>query len=158
MKKFFFFLLFLTATLTANAQFEKGKKYVNASVSGLGLSYSSGKGFEFGLNAGGGYFINDCLLLSGTVGYNHAKHTNDVNIGALCRYYFDQCGVSLGAGAEYVHFSKSYNDVRIPIEVGYHFFVNKYIAIEPAVYYKMSIHDFSNNSTVGARIGFGFYF
>jgi hypothetical protein len=48
--------------------------------------------------------------------------------------------------------------LRIPVEVGYAFFVNKNITIEPAVYYKMSLADFSDNSTVGLKIGFGFYF
>jgi hypothetical protein len=66
--------------------------------------------------------------------------------------------ISSGAGAEYSHFTPNNNDLRIPVEVGYAFFVNKNITIEPAVYYKMSLADFSDNSTVGLKIGFGFYF
>ena len=46
----------------------------------------------------------------------------------------------------------------IPVEVGYAFFLNRHVTIEPALYYKMSLHDFSGNSTVGLRIGFGYYF
>lgn len=158
MRKFILFLFLAVATVTANAQFEKGKKYVSASFSGLELSYSSNQKFRLGINVTGGYFISDCLMLRGEVGYEHTDDIDNVSIGAGARYYFDQCGVFLGAGAEYVHFSPNDNDVRIPVEVGYAFFVNKFITIEPAVYYKMSLHDFGDNSTVGLRIGLGFYF
>lgn len=151
-------VLVLSGVLSANAQFEKGKKYVNASLSGIGMSYSSSQKFTFGLEARGGYFISDCLLLQGELGYNHTKAVDNVSVGAMAHYFFDQVGVSLGGGAEYVHFSPSSNDVQIPLEVGYHYFFNKHVTIEPAIYYKMSLHDFSNNSTFGIRIGFGFYF
>ena len=64
----------------------------------------------------------------------------------------------MGAGAEYNHFTKSNNDVMIPVEVGYAFYLNHYLALEPSVYYKMSLHDFSGNSTVGLRVGLSYYF
>ena len=41
---------------------------------------------------------------------------------------------------------------------GYTFYLNHYLAVEPAVYYKMSTNDFSDGSTVGLKIGLGFYF
>ena len=100
----------------------------------------------------------DCFMLRGNVSYDHTKEINDVSVGVGARYYFDQCGVFLGAGAEYVHYTPSSNDVQIPVEIGYAFFVNRYITIEPSVYYKMSLDSFSEKSTVGARIGLGFYF
>lgn len=158
MKKILLVLALLCATLGADAQFEQGKKYVESSISGLSMSYSGNEKFRFGLEAGGGYFIDDCLLLKANVGYNHTRAVDDFSVGAGARYYFDQCGVSLGAGAEYVHYTPSNNDVQIPLEVGYHFFLNRYITIEPALYYKMSLHDFSGNSTFGLKIGLGFYF
>lgn len=151
-------LLLLTGMVSANAQFAKGTKYVGASISGLGMSYSSNQKFRLGLDATAGYFVADCLMLRGNVTYNHTKEIDDVAIGAGARYYFDQCGVFLGAGAEYVHYTPSDNDVQIPIEIGYAFFVNRYITIEPSVYYKMSLDSFSEKSTVGMRIGLGFYF
>lgn len=159
MKKIIFALLLLIVGVnTANAQFAKGTKYVGASLSGLGLSYSSDQKFRFGLDATAGYFMGDCFMLRGTVTYDHTKQIDDVSIGAGVRYYFDQCGVYLGAGADYVHYTPSDNDVQIPLEVGYAFFVNRYITIEPSLYYKMSLDSFSKKSTVGARIGLGFYF
>lgn len=158
MKKLTFLLLLLVTTLSASAQFDKGTKYVGLSTTGLNLSYSSSQKSIFGIDAEAGYFISDCLLLKANAGYEHLDGINNVRIGATGRYYFDQCGVFLGTGAEYNHFTPNYNDLMIPVEIGYAFFINKFVTIEPSAYYKMSLHDFSDNSTVGFRIGFGLYF
>lgn len=158
MKKTIFLLLLMVVSTMAHAQFEQGKKYVGASLSGLSMSYSSSEKFRFGVDVNAGYFVADCVMLRANVGYEHTKQIDDVSLGAGARFYFDQCGVFLGAGLEYDHFTPSNNDLMIPCEVGYAFFVNHYITIEPSVYYKMSLHDFSNNSTVGFKIGLGFYF
>lgn len=154
----FALLLLVTMVSTASAQFEQGKKYVGASVSGFGLSYSSNEKFRLDFSANAGYFVADCLLLETNVGYEHKRHMDDVRAGAGVRYYLSECGVYMGAGAEYNHFTKSNNDLMIPVSVGYAFFINGHLTIEPSLYYKMSLHDFSGNSTFGARIGIGFYF
>ena len=158
MKKILLIMCLLLGTLTANAQFAKGTKYVSASLSGLGLSYSSNQKFRLGVDATAGYFMADCLMLKGNVTYDHTKEIDDISVGAGLRYYFDQCGVFMGAGADYVHYTPSDNDVQIPVEVGYAFFVNRFITIEPSLYYNMSLDSFSQKSTVGVRIGLGFYF
>ncbi|MBQ2270111.1 MAG: hypothetical protein II338_07720 [Bacteroidaceae bacterium] len=158
MKKCLTLLLLFVATLSANAQFEQGTKFVGASLSGLNLSYSGNEKFRFGLDAEAGYFVADCVMLKAYVGYEHTKAIDDVRVGAQARYYFRQNGIYLGAGAEYNHFTPKNNDIMIPVEVGYAFYINHYLTIEPAVYYKMSLHDFGGNSTVGARIGIGYYF
>ena len=113
---------------------------------------------RFGLEGTAGYFVGDCLMARAVLAYNHEKHNDKLSVGAGMRYYFDQCGVFLGAGAEYVHHSPNWNDVQIPLEVGYAFFLNRYLTVEPAIYYKMSLDDFSDKTTVGLRVGFGFYF
>ena len=64
----------------------------------------------------------------------------------------------MGAGAEFCHLTSNNNDVQVPIELGYAFYLNHYITVEPALYYKMSLDDFSDKSTVGLKIGFGVYF
>ena len=158
MKKYLWMLFLILGTLSANAQFEQGKKTVGASISGLGMSYSSSEKFRFGLDATAGYFVADCLQLRANVGYEHTRVTDDVHAGLGLRYYFDQCGVFLGSGAEYVHYTPSNNDLQIPLEVGYAFFINRFITLEPSVYYKMSLDDFSDKSTVGFQLGLGFYF
>ena len=57
MKKMFLSLIMALVCLTASAQFEARKWYVNTSMSGLGLSYNKNGGFKFGLDATGGYFF-----------------------------------------------------------------------------------------------------
>ncbi len=158
MKKWTILMLLFVTALSANAQFEKRTKYIGASLSGLGLSYSSSERFRMGLDLEAGYFVADCLLLKGNIGYEHTRFTDDVRVGAMARYYISQNGIFMGAGAEYNHFTKSNNDVMIPVEVGYAFYLNHYLAIEPSVYYKMSLHDFSDNSTVGLSLGLSYYF
>lgn len=158
MKKIILLLMLLVGATTANAQFEQGKKYIGASVSGLGLSYSKDSKFTMGLEATAGYFVSECLMLRGWVDYEHRYKVDDISVGAGARYYFDQCGVFLGAGAEYVHYDPKFNSLQIPVEVGYAFFLNQHVTIEPSVYYRMSINDFADRSSVGLRVGFGFYF
>ena len=49
--------LALLTSLTASAQFQKGKGYVGASLTGLNMSYNGGDGFNFGIEAKGGYLL-----------------------------------------------------------------------------------------------------
>jgi len=158
MKKILTATLLFCAALSANAQFEKGKTYLGASISGMGMSYSSNEKFRFGADVEAGYFLAECLLLRANVGYEHTRAIDDIRAGLGARYYFSQNGIYMGAGAEYNHFTPNNNDVLIPLELGYAFFLNGHITLEPALHYKMSLHDFSGNSTFGFRIGLGYYF
>ena len=158
MKKIMLSLLLLKAAERANEQFEKGTTYVSASTTGLGLSYSSSEKFNFGMEFNGGYFLQKAWMLYGTLGYDHTRYTDHFQIGAGGRYYFTQNGVYMGIGLQYEHATKSINNVQLCPEVGYAFFVNHFITIEPAVYYHMSLNDFSDGSKVGLKIGLGFYF
>ena len=150
-------MLLITVT-QAQAQFEQGKKYVGASISGLDLSYSKNEDFKLGLDFDMGYFLTDGLLLKGNVGYGHTESTDNLRIGAHLRYLFTQNGMFVGTGAEFNHFTSIGNDVIFPLEVGYCFFITGHLTIEPSLYYKMSTDDFKGNSSVGARVGLGFYF
>lgn len=150
--------LLVFSVIASKAQFEEGTKYVGASVTNLGMSYSSSEKLRFGLEATAGYFLFDDIMLKADVGYNHRLHADDITLGLGGRYYFEQNGIYLGAGLEYCHETKNYNDLRIPVEVGYCFYVNHYVSIEPALYYKMSLNDFSDKSTVGLKVGLGLYF
>ncbi|HAE23946.1 MAG: hypothetical protein II122_03680 [Bacteroidaceae bacterium] len=158
MKKFILCALLLMVGFGAKAQFEAGTKYLGLSTTSLGLSYSTSERFRLNLDATAGYFIADKVLIKANVGYDHTKNIDDFSAGLGGRYYFLENGIFLGAGAEFVHYTSSSNDVMIPVEVGYAFYLNHYITIEPAVYYKMSMDSFSNKSTVGLKVGFGFYF
>lgn len=158
MKKLALCLLLLVSTLTAHAQFEAGKKHISTALTGLNLQYNGEQKFRMGLDINAGYFVADCLLVQAKVGYEHTQHIDDFSLGLGARYYFDQCGIFLGAGAEYIHYTPKSNDLAIPVEAGYAFFINKHLTIEPALYYRMSLDDFSNKSTVGLKVGLAFYF
>lgn len=158
MKKWILSIMLLTLTISASAQFDAGTKYFGISATGLGLSYSTNEKFRLGLNASAGFFMADKVLLKADLGYDHTDNIDDFSAGLGLRYYFKENGIFLGAGGEFDHFTPNRNDVMIPVEVGYAFYLNHYVTFEPSVYYKMSLDDFSDKSTVGLRIGFGFYF
>jgi len=163
MKKLVMGLVMALFAMTANAQFEAGKKYIGASVSGLNLSYSKQSKTTFDVNATIGTFVFDEWMLTGQLGYNHAHESNLFEIGLGWRYYIAQNGLYLGLGAMYAHGDNGDGDFKtdnffVTPEVGYSFFINEYLTIEPAVYYRMSLNEFSDGSTVGLKIGLGYYF
>ena len=162
MKKVILGLLLALTTVTASAQFEAGKTYINTSLSGLGLSYSKNTKFCLGIDATAGYFLADDWMVLGRFGYNHpGKHQDNFDIGVGGRYYIEQNGLSLGLLLSYEHghvYNLKTDNFFITPELGYTFFLNQYVTIEPALYYKMSLNNFSDASTVGLRIGFGWFF
>ena len=160
-KKIIVAMLAVLTSITARAQFEADKFYFGASLSGLDLNYSGVKDLSLDVDLKAGYLVEDNVMLLGHASYNHSgqKGTSDyVSAGVGGRYYIVQNGIFLGAGAQFVHYTKSNNDLMVPVEIGYAFYLNHYLAVEPSVYYKMSMHDFSDNSSVGLKIGLGYYF
>ncbi len=158
MKKILTIALLFVVALGANAQFEKGTKYVGASLTGLSASYNKVNDFNFGLQATAGYFFADNWMAKANVGYGYNYKIHSVNLGAMASYYLKSIGLFFSAGAEYSHLGGSVNDFRIPMEVGYCFYLNNHVSVEPAVYYRMSCVDFCDNSEVGLRVGFSYYF
>lgn len=99
------------------------------------------------------------VMLIGEAGFGFSnKHVNEVYIGAACRYYIEQNGLFLQGGLRYVHDYPSFNDLNISPEVGYCFFLNKSLTIEPALFYNISVNDFSDHSKFGLKIGLGWFF
>jgi len=156
----------LLFTLAGNAQvsdadrtpFYKGKYYAGASVSGFDLRYNSNEKWNFDLAAKGGYLFADNLMVTGQLEYDYRKYgSNTFKIGAGARCYIEQNGLYLGAGANYVHQS-GFDDFMPTVQVGYTFFLNRTVTIEPEVYYNQSTKDHSEYSGFGLRIGFGIYF
>lgn len=163
MKKTILTLLLAVLSTSVFAQFEKYTTYLNTSLTGLNLSYSKDQKVTFGMQATGGYFVEDAWMLYGRLGYNHQymKHAHDVNnvqLGAGFRYYIEQNGLYLGCGLQYEHRSPNTNYVQLTPEVGYCFYLNRHVSIEPAVYYDCCLNEFAAGSTVGLKIGVGFYF
>ncbi len=133
MKKSFLALLFAVVSLSASAQFERYTSYLNTSLTGLDLSYSKDQKVTFGLQATGGYFFEDSWMVYGRLGY-------------------------LNMGLQFEHREPKFNYVQLTPEVGYCFYLNHFVSIEPAVYYDLCLNKFSDGSTVGLKVGFGFYF
>ena len=164
MKKFFVAIAMLAMTLAVSAQssdtpFEKGKIYVGAGFSGLNLNYNSNTKWNFDINARGGYFIEDNWMLLGEFLWGiRQKADNSFAIGAGGRYYIVQNGLYLGAGARFAHQGSDYNDFMPNVNVGYAYFLNHHVTIEPELYFDISTKSFKDYTGVGLRVTMGVYF
>lgn len=164
MKKILFTLLVLFVSVNSFAQFERDTYYLNTSVTGLDLNYTGESKLSLGVDVTGGLFIEDGWALVGELGmdYNH-KHLQDLSAGAGIRYYIYDNGIFLGVGGRYYHENNknmtggNYNDLQAKVEVGYAFYLNHYLTIEPSVFYNQSFKN-QDYSKVGFKVGFGFYF
>lgn len=159
MKKLAILCASLLLTVSANAQFEEGKVYCGASLSGLSLSYNGSSELNLGVQAKAGYLFADNLMAVGQLSYDHSGKDgvkDYFSVGAQGRYYIIQNGLYLGAGVKLAH-TGSYNDVMPGVEVGYAFFLSRTVTIEPAIYYDQSFKNHSDFSTVGLRVGIGVY-
>lgn len=160
MKKVFItMLLAIVGFASASAQFEANKFYVGSTLNGLNLSYSDTKNLSLGFGAQGGYMFEQDWLAIGEVGFDFQhKDVMNVYVGGKCRYFIEQNGIFLQAGAKFIHSYKSYNDVVITPEVGYCFFLNKHLTVEPSVYVDLSLGDFAKRTEFGIKLGLGWYF
>ena len=170
-KKILLGALFALVATSAKAQFEAGKKYFNLSTSSLSLSYSKNDKMRLNIGALAGVFVADDWMLYVQGEYNHKRlmydrlvkigrkiHQDEVLLGVGGRYYIEQNGIYLGLAAQFAHHEQSFDNFYLTPEIGYAFFVNQYITLEPAVYYQMSLNDFSDASTVGLKLGVGITF
>ncbi len=158
-KKTTLLIVLLFMSLFSYAQFQEGKAYVGTSLTGVDFHYNGKYGLNIGIEAKGGYFFFDNLMLLGSVSavHNGSKAVADhFSIGAGGRYYITQNGIYLGAGCKFVHANHNYNDLMPNAEVGYAFYVNRSVTVEPAIYYDHSFKG-SKYSTIGFKIGVGVY-
>lgn len=160
MKKILFTLLLTAVSLGAAAQFEKGTKYVNASISDFGLSYSKVPGFSMGIHAGGGYFVADNWMLQGQLGWGHVAGDNTFNMGAGVRYCMKQNGLFFSGNIKYglTDMGKVFHNAYLTPEVGYCFYLNDHVSLEPSVYVDMCLNRFKDFTKVGLKLSFGYYF
>lgn len=151
----------LVVSLNASAQFEQDKLYVGTSLTGLDLSYTGSSKLNLGVEAQAGMFIVDNVLLYGQLAYQHtgSQDSSDyLKAGGGARYYILQNGIFLGANCNYVHGFGNYNDLMPGVEVGYSFFITGNLTIEPSLYYNQSFKNHADYSSVGLKLGMGFYF
>ena len=160
MKKIAMMLVALSTAFVCHAQFEQGKKFIGASVTGLNLSYSGSEKSNLGFDSRVGYAVEDnwMLMAQGSVNlYGNDDISDCLMIGAGCRYYIVQNGLYLGANVKLLHTNHNYNDLMPGFEIGYAYFIGKSVTIEPALYYDQSFKKHSDYSKIGFRIGLGLY-
>lgn len=160
MKKILMLLVVMSMAISGYAQFEQGKYYVGASLTGLDISYSGSEDLNLGLDVKGGYLIADDWMITAQVGIQHNGNDDVANMYSLGiggRYYIIQNGLYLGVNAKLIHANHNYNDLMPSLEVGYAFFLNKSVTVEPAIYYDQSFKNHSDYSKIGLRIGVGVY-
>ncbi len=99
MRRLALIVCLLIGTVAAHAQFEKGKWFVNPSVTGLNFSYNTETDkAHFGLEVKGGAFLIDNVALLLDAGATWQGGGTDVyTLGVGGRYYFNKIGVFLGA-------------------------------------------------------------
>ena len=160
MKKLVMLFISMTIALSGFAQFEQGKKYVGASLTGLDLSYRGAEEFNLGVEAKVGYLFADNLMLTGQASYQHSGNddvADFLSAGVGARYYIIQNGLYLGLNAKLIHANHNYNDLMPGLEVGYAFFLSKTVTVEPAIYYDQSFRKHSDYSKIGLKVGVGVY-
>lgn len=153
------FVAAMVVSISASAQFQEGKSYLGASLTGLDLHYNGQDGLNLGVQAKAGYFPWDNLMVlaSFDAAHNGSESVADhISVGVGGRYYITQNGLYLGAGVKLLHANHNYNDLMPGVEVGYAFFINRSVTIEPAIYYDQSFktHNYSN---IGLKVGLGIY-
>ena len=124
-------------------QFEKGKVYCGASLTGLNLSYSGSSELNLGLQGQAGYLFADNLMAVGNLSYQHTgkEGVKDyVSVGVQADIISFRM-VSISDWEPGLAHTGSYNDVMPGLEVGYAFFVSRTVTIEPAVYYDQSFKE-----------------
>lgn len=159
MKKIVTLFAALLVSISVSAQFQEGKGYLGASLTGLDMHYNSQDGFNLGVEAKGGYLFADNWMVLAQAGFTHSGE-DDVpdyfTAGAGLRYYIIQNGLFLGVNGKYIHANHDYNDLMPGLEIGYAFYINRSVTIEPAIYYDQSFKS-SDYSTVGLKVGLGIY-
>jgi hypothetical protein len=137
--------------------FAKNKVYAAASLSGLNFKYNSSDNWHADFNARGGWLFADNWMVLGDMGYNylHGGH-NTLQAGGGLRYYIEQNGLYIGVGATYVH-NGHFDDMMPGAHLGYAFFLNRYVTVEPEIYYNQKLKSPSDYSGFGFRLGVGIY-
>ena len=136
--------------------FAKDKYYASAGLSNFDLNWSKNQSWHMDLNAKCGYLFEDDWMITGTLGYDWHKVGDDTfTLGAGLRYYIEQNGVFLGAGVRLADMTNDL-DFQPNIALGYSFFLNRTVTVEPELYFNLSTKDF-DYSSYGLRIGVGMY-
>lgn len=157
-RKIFSLFAALLLSLAAHAQFEQGKWYANVGFSGLDLNYSDLERWKLDLSAKAGcLFADNWMVTAGMEMQRQTDGPRNFAAGAGLRYYVVRNGLFLGAEGKYVH-RLGFDDFVPSVSLGYCFFLNRTVTIEPEFYYNNSTTHIRDYSDAGFRISFGIYF
>lgn len=160
MKKVFLALIFaLVGINSAFAQFEKGKYYLAATTNAAGLSYNKHEKLRLNFGLNGGYMFEEGWMFITDLGFDYRdKDMQTLYAGVKLRYLIKQNGLFLQAGTKYVHGAPNYNDLMITPEIGYCYFLNRHLTLEPSVFTDISTNKFSEYTRFGVKLGLAWYF
>ena len=158
MKKLFLTMFAACLVFAASAQIPKGTIMVGGSSN---LNFTSnnadaGDDSDFTLGAKGGYFFSDNLVGGLNLYYNKYSEATDgtFGIGPFVRYYVNG-KIFLGAGFN-SYSSGDFSSSEIPLEVGYAFFLNDVVALEPELKYSIYGGD-ADGAAFGLNVGISVY-
>ncbi len=156
MKKSIFLITFLLIAGYASAQIEKGTILAGASsdLSFTSVSPDTGDKYSvFDLSLKGGYFVIDNVVAGAIIRYNKLDTFSYTTFGVFGRYYY-QGKFFGGVGFSINKLEDNDSQTSIPFEVGYAAFINKNIAVEPALNFSIG----EDINTFGLNVGFTLYF
>ncbi len=172
MKKKLFFALgavvLLTSVLSAQdtdmtSLYNKGRWILGTQLGGsfsiVSVKDSEDNLTQLNIELDGGYFVMDNLAVGLVSGFTHTKlgdtDNSNFHIGPFARYYTNM-NLFFGAGYLYSSTKDSEDFGTIPVEIGYAYFFNRYLALEPAITIGIPGNN-SNNFITNFGIGLGLY-
>ena len=158
MKKVLLTVFAAFVVFAASAQVEQGTWLLSG---GSNLDFTvndedQGDDSDFTVAARGGYFVIENLAVGLNLGLYKNSEADDalVGVGPFARYYF-MGKIFAGAGVTFVS-AGDYSETQIPLEVGYAAFLNKVVAIEPALNFTSYGGD-ASGSSFGVNVGISVY-
>lgn len=142
------------------AQTNQGNSFVGIRATDLGFS-NYNKVTTYGVGVQGGHFVQKNLAIVGELAYSAVSapnyNANDWNYGAGVKYYIDNVlPVQVdwnGSTGNFSNPSKS----NLGFSLGYAYFPNKQISVEPTLKYNVSLNNNYKNTFSGG-IGVNYFF
>lgn len=158
MKKILLTLFASVIVFAASAQISKGTVILGGSSNLNFTSYNEDAGdySQFDVDIHGGYFLMDNLAAGLNLFYSKDSEADDATtaFGVFARYYFNG---KIFAGAAFNSAKQGdFSGTQIPIEVGYAWFLNNAVAIEPALNYSIYGGDL-DGASFGLNVGISVY-
>jgi hypothetical protein len=158
MKKVLLTVFAACLVFAASAQISKGTIMLSGSsnLNFISNNEDAGDDSNFTLSVKGGYFFIDNLAGGLNIYYDKYSEADDatVGIGPFLRYYV-QGKIFIGAGFN-SYSQGDFSGSQIPLEVGYAWFLNDAVAIEPNLNYSIYGGDLEGAS-FGLNVGISVY-